>query len=92
MAKRELTVKVERATGTLNRILVWANDRPIIVTDGDDGEWTGNVPDGPVKLETTIWGQGKAKYTLTIDLPGTAKDQKLELALTNGYHDATYTI
>ena len=92
MANRNLSIKVEGVKGTFNRILVWANGDPIIHTDGEAGDWSGKIPTGKVKLETAVWGQGKARYALTIDLPGTMDDQKLECSLTNGYHDAVYTI
>jgi hypothetical protein len=92
MAKRKLTVKIENASGTTNRVLAWVNGYPIIHTDGQDGEWSGKIPAGKVKLETAVWGQGKAKYALTIDLPGTIDDQKIECSLTKGYYDAEYSI
>jgi hypothetical protein len=92
MATRDLTIKIEPSTGTFNRIIAWVNGYPAIHTDGEAGEWTGKISDGKVKLETAIWGQGAAKYTLAIDLPGTLNDQKFECTLTNGYQDAEYTI
>lgn len=92
MAKRELTIGIKRVGGTLNRVLAWVNGYPVVVTDGQDGSWTGKIPAGKVELETAVWGAGKARYVLTIDLPGTAEDQTIELTLTGGYHDAKYTI
>lgn len=92
MAKRDLTIKIERSAGTLNRIIAWVNGYPIIHTDGGAGGWTGTIPDSKVTLETAVWGHGPAKYALTIDLPGTLDDQKLECTLTEGYHDAEYKI
>jgi hypothetical protein len=91
MAKRDLTITIKRVSGTLTRVLAWANGYPIIVTDGGDGKWKGKIPSGKVKLETAVWGQGKAKYAVVIDLPGTANDQELQLSLSNGYHDGEDT-
>jgi hypothetical protein len=93
MAKsgRTLEVTLEPTSGTLNQVVAWLNGVPVIRTDGEAGSWKGTVP-AAVKLETAVWGQGKATYTLTIDLPGTADDQTLVLSLTNGYHDAEYRL
>ena len=92
MLTRDLMIKIEPSTGTFNRIIAWVNGHPAIHTDGDAGAWTGKIPEGKVKLETAVWGHGAAKYTLSIDLPGTLDDQKIQCTLTNGYQDAEYTI
>jgi len=89
--RRELKLKIERSSGTVNRILAWLNDYPVVAENGSKGSWKGTVP-GVVRLETVVYGQGSAKYKLTIDLPGTAEDQSLECSLTNGYHNAEYKL
>lgn len=92
MTKRDLTIKIEPTTGTFNRIIAWLNGYPVIHSNGEASDWAGTIPGGKVKLETAAWGQGSASYTLTIDLPGTMDDQKLECKITEGYYDAEYTI
>lgn len=88
---RALQIKIEPVAGTLNQLIVWLNGTPVIRTNGKAGEWNGTLGDR-VTLEVAAWGQGSAKYRLTIDLPGTADDQKLEFTLTAGYHDAQLQI
>ncbi len=89
--KRVLRIKMERVSGTVNQFLAWLNGYPVIGPGTPKNEWKGTVPE-KVHLETVVYGQGSAKYKLTIDLPGTAKDQSLVLQLTKGYHCAEYDL
>jgi HSP20 family molecular chaperone IbpA len=85
--KRELAISVEAVSGTINRFYAFVNDQKVIAEDGQDGgQWTGPVDDR-AEIKVRVFGAGKAKYKLTIDLPGTADDQELELTLTGGYHE-----
>ena len=85
-AKRKLTLSIEQVSGTFNIFHVWLNGYPVIKTNGSKGDWTGTVPDS-VSLEVVAYGIGSASYSLNIDLPGTANDQKLQFQLKEGYHE-----
>ena len=91
---RDLTISMEPVSGTCNRFYAF-----VIASDQEDERWiaadgskkrlhTGRVRDSQIKIKTRVWGIGHASYKLTIDLPGTAKDQSLQLTLNDGYHEA----
>ncbi len=90
-SKRSLKVSIERVKGTFNIFHVSLNGQTVIMTNGANKEWSGPVPDR-VTLDVAAYGVGSSAYSVTIDLPGTAQDQKLECQLTGGYHGFTLDI
>lgn len=90
---RRLTISLEAVSGTIERFYAFVGCTKRIVADGTDKpSWTGDVADDPVKIRVRVFGIGTAKYRLKIDLPGVANDQKLELALDQGYGELELSI
>lgn len=90
---RKLALKLEASQGTINRFYAFVDHKRVIAAEGTDKpEWSGNVPDSGVQIRLRIWGIGSATFKLSLDLPGTANDQNLELQLDGGYHESDYTI
>jgi hypothetical protein len=85
---RKLEVKMEATSGNITMFLAFLNGNLVIADDGSKARsWKDDIPDGQVLLKTRVIGIDNATYKLSIDLPGTAKDQALELQLTGGYHE-----
>ena len=90
---RTLKLTMSPVAGTVHRFYAFVDGRRVIDADGTSpAQWTGPVGDDTVHIRTRVFGVGTAKYTLSIDLPGTAQDQSLTLELTGGYHEADYNI
>jgi hypothetical protein len=90
---RKLTLKLETVQGTINRFYAFVEHKRVIAAEGTDKpEWSNNVPDSRVQIRLRAWGIGSAVFKLSLDLPGTANDQNLELQLDGGYHESDYTI
>jgi hypothetical protein len=94
---RSLTISMEPVIGMSNRFyafVILPDQEPRWIAANGDKKRTkkGQVPDYPIKIKTRVWGIGNAVYKLTIDLPGTAEDQSIELKLNNGYHETEITI
>ncbi len=90
---RALTVSMKTLAGSITMFYAFIDGRRIIAGPGtEDQEWSGNVPDGPVRLAIRVVGIGSARFELGIDLPGTAQDQALELSLTRGYYEASFAL
>lgn len=84
---------MKTVAGAITMFYAFIDGQRIIAGPGtEDQDWTGNVPDGPVKLAIRVVGIGSARFKLGIDLPGTANDQTIELTLTDGYYEATLTL
>jgi hypothetical protein len=91
---RELTLSLKRVAGTIEAFHVWVDGKKQIYSRDPDEEpeWTGEVADDKVRVTVKVHGIGRAQYELGIDLPGTANDQKLKLALKGGYHETKLQI
>lgn len=90
---RTLTIKLEPTQGTIERFYAFVACAKRIADDGNTvREWTGEVSDGETTIKVRVFGIGAAKYRLSIDLPGTAADQSLELSLDRGYGELELTI
>lgn len=82
---RRLTIRLETLSGTVERFYAFVDCRKRIVADGiAPASWSGEVPD-EATVKVRVFGVGRAKYRFTVDLPGTADDQKLELWTDQGY-------
>jgi HSP20 family molecular chaperone IbpA len=83
---RSLTLKMAPVDGTLERFYAFVDSKKRICHDGDsERSWTGSIDDADTRIKVRVFGIGNARYRLTIDLPGTANDQTLELRLDGGY-------
>lgn len=95
---RDLTISMEPVEGTCNRFYAFVISSDLsthrwIAADGNKKRSkSGQVSAFQVKIKTRVWGIGSATYKLTIDLPGTANDQSINLTLTEGYHETEITI
>lgn len=85
---RTLTIALRAVSGAINRFYAFLDGRKVIAADGtDQPSHSEAVSLAAVKLQVRVFGIGSARYELTIDLPGTADDQKLTLSLSGGYHE-----
>ncbi|MCA9654005.1 MAG: hypothetical protein KC501_29050 [Myxococcales bacterium] len=83
---RELTLKLTPLDGTIERFYAFVDRHKRIASDGTaERSWKGTIDDDDVRIKVRVFGVSNAKYRLTIDLPGTADDQQLELRLDQGY-------
>ncbi len=83
---RKLTVRLETISGTVERFYAFVGCKKRIAADGlTPASWTGMVDDDEVHLKVRVFGVGRAKYRLIIDLPGVVDDQRLELWTDDGY-------
>jgi hypothetical protein len=83
---RRLTIRLQPLSGTVERFYAFVDCKKRIAADGvETVSWTGEVADDEVVLKIRVFGMGKAKYRVSIDLPGTADDQSLDLWLDQGY-------
>ena len=77
---RRLTIRLQPLSGTVERFYAFVDCKKRIAADGvETVSWTGEVADDEVVLKIRVFGMGKAKYRVSIDLPGTADDQSLDL-------------
>lgn len=90
---RKLTLKLAPVSGTIERFYAFIECKKRIADDGDEErKWSGEIADDETQIKVRVFGIGKAKYKLTLDLPGTADDQSLELSLDHGYGELELTI
>lgn len=83
---RSLTLKMAPVDGTIERFYAFVDCKKRISHDGDkERSWTGTVDDDDTRIKLRVFGIGNARYRVTIDLPGTADDQRLDLRLSGGY-------
>jgi len=83
---RRLTIRLQPVSGTVERFYAFVDCRKRIAADGiETASWSGEIEDHGAILRVRVFGVGRAKYRLAIDLPGTADDQSLELWLDQGY-------
>lgn len=90
MDKKEKNFKISLKCieGTINFFFVFINGKRVIADNGSElQQWQGEIPEGEIKLKVRAIGINDAKYTLAIDLPGTAQDQQLTFSLNGGYHE-----
>lgn len=83
---RSLTLRMAPVDGTIERFYAFVDCNKRISHDGDqERSWSGSIDDAHTRIKVRVFGIGDARYRLTIDLPGTAHDQSLELRLDGGY-------
>jgi HSP20 family molecular chaperone IbpA len=83
---RRLTIRLQPLSGTVERFYAFVDCKKRIAADGTEAaSWSGDVPDDEAVVKVRVFGVGKAKYRVSIDLPGTADDQNLDLWLDQGY-------
>ena len=86
--KRELTLTLEPNAGTINMFYAFINGKRVIAAEGTKKrEWKGVIENDEVRIKVRVIGIDSSKYKMTIDLPGTAEDQKLTFQLNGGYHE-----
>ncbi|MBX7078075.1 MAG: hypothetical protein K1X88_02740 [Nannocystaceae bacterium] len=89
---RRLTLRLEALSGTVERFYAFVDCKKRIIADGiGPASWTGDVDD-EVNLRVRVFAVGRAKYRLTIDLPGVADDQRLDLWTDHGYGEVEMRI
>lgn len=90
---RSLTLKMAPLDGTIERFYAFVDCKKRIAHNGDrEQSWTGPIDDSGTRVKVRVFGIGDAKYRLTLDLPGTADDQTIELRLDSGYGELELTI
>ncbi|MBL4689833.1 MAG: hypothetical protein JKY37_34935 [Nannocystaceae bacterium] len=90
---RTLTIKLEPLAGTIERFYAFVECSKRIADDGTSARtWSGEIADSASTIKLRVFGVGSAKYKFTLDLPGTAADQSLELSLDQGYGELELTI
>ncbi|MCA9708488.1 MAG: hypothetical protein KDK70_21745 [Myxococcales bacterium] len=90
---RSLTLKMTPVDGTIERFYAFVDCKKRIAHDGnEERSWTGTIDDADTRIKVRVFGVGRAKYRLSIDLPGFADDQQLELRLDQGYGELELTI
>ncbi len=83
---RSLTLKMAPVQGTIERFYAFVDCKKRLAHDGNaERSWSGSIDDAGTRIKVRVFGVGDATYRLTIDLPGTANDQQLELSLDQGY-------
>jgi len=83
---RRLTIRLQPLSGTVERFYAFVDCKKRVAADGVETViWTGDVNDDEILLKVRVFGVGRAKYRIGIDLPGTADDQNLDLWLDQGY-------
>ncbi|MBC8067096.1 MAG: hypothetical protein IAG13_02085 [Deltaproteobacteria bacterium] len=83
---RRLTLRLESLSGTVERFYAFVDGRKRIVADGiGPAHWAGDVDDEEARIKVRVFAVGRAKFRFSIDLPGTADDQRIELWTDRGY-------
>jgi HSP20 family molecular chaperone IbpA len=84
---RSLTLKMAPVDGTIERFYAFVDGKKRISHDGNaERKWSGTIDDD-TRIKLRVFGIGNARYRVTIDLPGTADDQTLQLRLDGGYSE-----
>jgi hypothetical protein len=84
---RDLKIKVETATGTINWFLVLVGNKKVIDADASVARtWSGDAGATQATITIIAKGFGSAKYKVSLDLEGTINDRELTIQLTNGNH------
>lgn len=90
---RKLTFRLRALSGTIERFYAFVDCKKRIVADGvGEAVWSGEVTDDEVTLKVRVFGVGRAKYRMSVDLPGVADDQNLELWTDQGYGEVELKI
>ena len=85
---RDFSITLKPIAGGITLFYAFINGIKVIQHDGSkERKWEGKIPDMQVRIKVRVVGIGNAKYKLSIDLPGTANDQSLNLQLEGGYHE-----
>jgi len=91
-SKRTLELTLEGKTGSFQRFYAFVDGKRVIAEDGNmKGTWKGDVGE-KATIKIRVMGIADASFQLTIDLPGTANDQKLTFSLTGGYYECEISI
>lgn len=88
---RDVTVKFSPKTGTFDRFYVFVDGTKEAGFAAEGGEWEGELGPSPSTLKVRVFGQGKAEYMLTVDVPGDANDLSAKRTLVDGYDELTVT-
>jgi len=81
-----MNLRLRAISGTIERFYAFVDGKKRIVADGlGDATWSGDVDDDEIVVRVRVFGVGRAKYRLSLDLPGVADDQNLELWTDQGY-------
>lgn len=92
-SKRDITIKMEAVSGAITRFYAFLAGKKVIAEDGTEKvEHKDKLSTDQARLKVRVFGVEDAKYKLTIDLPGTARDQELTLQLTEGYHELSMVL
>lgn len=90
---RSLTLKLSPVDGTIERFYAFVGGSKRISHDGnEERSWSGKIDDADTRIKVRVFGVANAKYRLSIDLPGVADDQQLELSLDGGYGELELTL
>lgn len=90
---RRLTLRLRALSGTVERFYAFVDCKKRIVADGlGEARWSGDVDDDEIKLRVRVFAVGRAKYRMSVDLPGVADDQNLELWTDDGYGEVELKI
>ena len=90
---RRLTLRLRALSGTVERFYAFVDCKKRIIADGlGEAHWSGDVTDDEVNVKVRVFGVGRAKYRLSVDLPGVADDQNLELWTDEGYGEVELKI
>ncbi|HLP59932.1 MAG TPA: hypothetical protein VK186_13915 [Candidatus Deferrimicrobium sp.] len=85
---RNIKVGLKSIEGTINLFYAFINGKRIISGTGlEPQQWSGEVPEGETRLKVRVTGIDDAKYTLTVELPGTANNKQFTFSLKGGYHE-----
>lgn len=89
---RKISLEIKPIEGGLNKFIAFVGNKKVISGSANkERAWSGEVDD-KVHLRVLVFGIENAKYEVTIDLPGTADDQKIVFKLNSGFHEAEFTI
>ena len=90
---RRLSIRLTPLSGTVERFYAFVDCKKRIVADGlGEARWSGDVDDDEITLRVRVFAVGRAKYRLSVDLPGVADDQNLELWTDDGYGEVELKI
>ena len=90
---RRLTLRLRALSGTVERFYAFVDRKKRIIADGlGEARWSGDVDDDEIAVKVRVFAVGRAKYRLSVDLPGVADDQNLELSTDHGYGEVQLRI
>lgn len=88
VSTRKITLTLEPISGGITMFYAFINGSKVIAAEGNTKRfWTGDIPDAETRIKIRIAGIDDAIFKFTIDLPGTANDQSMNINLTGGYFE-----